>query len=123
MPSGHGSRAQPIHIPRAMTRDPSPTTAPEAACASPAVAVPPCRGGEEPEAAAAAEPVPVWHAGFDATTAALVDVRPILAEGREPIADVLAAAEAIPQRGGLIILAPFDPAPLRALLRERGFAT
>ena len=106
-----------------MTRDPSPTTAPEAACASPAVAVPPCRGGEEPEAAAAAEPVPVWHAGFDATTAALVDVRPILAEGREPIADVLAAAEAIPQRGGLIILAPFDPAPLRSLLHERGFAT
>ena len=99
-----------------MTRDPSPTTAP-------AAAVPPCRGGDEPEAATEAEPVPAWHAGFDATTAALVDVRPILAEGREPIAEVLAAADGLPPGGGLIILAPFDPAPLRALLRERGFSS
>ena len=94
-----------------------------ASCATPTTSVPPCQGGEEPKAIAETEPVPAWLAGFDATTATLVDVRPILADGREPIADVLTAADAIPSGGGLIILAPFDPAPLRSLLHERGFAT
>ncbi len=106
-----------------MTHDLPPTAAPEPACASQPAADPPCRGGPVPDAAVAAEAVPAWLAGFDASAAALVDVRPMLAEGREPIADVLAAAEQIPSGGGLIILAPFNPAPLRGLLHQRGFAT
>ena len=84
---------------------------------------PPCRGGAVPETVAGPEPVPAWLAGFNSATAALLDVRPILLEGREPVADVLAAAERIPLGGGLIVFAPFNPGPLRALLHERGMAT
>ena len=113
-----------------MTRAPSPITAKpitakETATSSPAVAAPPCQGGKATgaDADAGAEPVPAWLAGFDSGAATLIDVRPILGEGREPISDVLTAADALPQSGGLIILAPFNPAPLRSLLHERGFAT
>ncbi len=92
-------------------------------CASQPDAVPPCRGGAMADIAVEVEPVPAWLDNFDSGSAMVIDVRPILAAGREPIADVLAAAESMPRGGGLVILAPFNPAPLRALLHERGFAT
>ncbi len=85
--------------------------------------VPPCQGGAISDEVLEPETVPAWLAGFQSSTATIIDVRPILTAGREPIAEVLAAAEGMPQEGGLILLAPFNPGPLRSLLHERGMAT
>lgn len=93
---------------------------PDAGAATPTP--PPCHGGPLPDAAAT-EPAPHWLASFDAATAATLDVRSILAEGHEPVAEVLALAARMPERGGLVIAAPFNPAPLREVLHGRGFST
>lgn len=52
-----------------------------------------------------------------------LDVRPILASGRDPFADVMTAAQALPPDGVLIVVAPFDPKPLRAVLGNGGFTS
>lgn len=59
-----------------------------------------------------------WKAG--ATT--VLDVRPTLADGGEPFIAIMEAAEDIPNGQSLIIVAPFEPAPLYGALGARGFA-
>ena len=50
-----------------------------------------------------------------------VDVRPILAAGGEPLQDIMELAQATPPGGAFVVVAPFDPAPLRSLLAGSGF--
>jgi len=56
----------------------------------------------------------------DATTA--LDVRPILASGEEPLELILETAVGVSTGEVLEITAPFEPAPLYAVLGARGFA-
>ncbi len=51
-----------------------------------------------------------------------LDVRPMLAAGEEPFDAILDAARAVPAGGVLEIVAPFEPAPLYAVLGGMGFA-
>lgn len=50
-----------------------------------------------------------------------LDVRPMLAAGEEPFDIIMAAVAALPPDGILEIIAPFEPVPLYAVLRARGF--
>lgn len=51
------------------------------------------------------------------------DVRPILARGDEPFAEIRAKADALTAGDSLTVIAPFMPAPLIELLRSEGFET
>ena len=51
------------------------------------------------------------------------DVRPILARGEEPFAEIRAKADALVSGDSLTVIAPFMPAPLIELLRSEGFET
>lgn len=84
--------------------------APAAAAPAPAAAPPP----------AAAASGNDWYAQAERSGAAALDVRPLLAEGRDPFAAVLEAAAAVEPGGFLILDAPFDPAPLRRVLAGKG---
>lgn len=53
--------------------------------------------------------------------APLIDVRPVLAAGGEPLEAIVNLAAATPPGGAFVVLAPFDPAPLRSLLAGGGF--
>lgn len=86
--------------------------------------------GEVPAACLAADRVekerearPGWLDHFQEGAATRIDVRPLLAAGRDPFTTVMAGAAEVPQGGGLVIDAPFDPVPLRRVLERRGFAT
>lgn len=50
-----------------------------------------------------------------------LDVRPLLAAGEEPFEAIMAAVAALPPDGMLELTAPFEPVPLYAVLRARGF--
>jgi uncharacterized protein (DUF2249 family) len=50
-----------------------------------------------------------------------LDVRPLLAAGDEPFEAIMAAVESLPPGGVLELTAPFEPVPLYAVLRARGF--
>lgn len=52
---------------------------------------------------------------------AVIDAAAILAEGDDPLSMVLTAATPIPAGRGLVVIAPFDPVPLRNLLASHGF--
>jgi uncharacterized protein (DUF2249 family) len=52
---------------------------------------------------------------------ALLDVRPELEQGGEPFVRIMEAAAAIKSGETLVIIAPFEPAPLYAVLEARGF--
>lgn len=52
----------------------------------------------------------------------LIDVRPVLAAGGEPLEAIVNLAAATPPGGAFVVVAPFDPAPLRGLLASGGFA-
>jgi Uncharacterized conserved protein (DUF2249) len=54
--------------------------------------------------------------------ALLLDVRPILESGGEPLSMILEAAERIPQGGSLVVIAPFEAVPLFGMLRRMGFS-
>lgn len=73
----------------------------------------PARADDEPEEREAAGPVGLLS----------LDVRPVLAAGRDPLADVLSALEGLSPDGALLLTAPFHPRPLLALLEGRGFRT
>ena len=62
-----------------------------------------------------------WYAQAERSGAAILDVRPLLAEGRDPFAAVVQASAAVEPGGFLILDAPFDPAPLRRVLAGKGF--
>ena len=50
----------------------------------------------------------------------VLDVRPVLARGEHPLAEALATVEALEEQGLLELVAPFEPRPLMAKLREAG---
>lgn len=50
-----------------------------------------------------------------------LDVRPLLAAGRPPLAVILNTVNRLAPGQPLRVLAPFEPAPLFALLGERGY--
>jgi uncharacterized protein (DUF2249 family) len=52
----------------------------------------------------------------------LLDVRPELEQGGEPFVRIMEAASAIKPGGTLVIVAPFEPVPLNAVLEAQGFA-
>lgn len=82
--------------------------------------------GEAPPAAAApSEPVgdaPAWIADAEAKASARLDVRPLLAAGEEPLGAIMRAAATVKAGEYLVLDAPFDPAPLRRVLANKGFA-
>jgi uncharacterized protein (DUF2249 family) len=57
----------------------------------------------------------------DASPVVTLDVRPLLAAGEEPFDVIMAAVAALPPDGILELTAPFEPVPLYAVLRARGF--
>ncbi|HYD30053.1 MAG TPA: DUF2249 domain-containing protein [Azospirillaceae bacterium] len=62
-----------------------------------------------------------WFQAAEKTDVPPFDVRPILAEGIHPLADVVARSRDIPPGGFLVVDAPFDPKPLRRQLEKMGF--
>ena len=50
-----------------------------------------------------------------------LDVRPIIAEGVEPLAKIRAAVDALQLGEGLSVVAPFLPSPLIEKLGSEGF--
>lgn len=50
-----------------------------------------------------------------------LDVRPILALGRDPFREIMAVAAEVPAGGTLLVIAPFNPLPLRDVLGGKGF--
>lgn len=59
---------------------------------------------------------------FDPAVVTDLDVRDLLARGEEPLALILAAAEALEAGGVLHVRSPFQPTPLYQVMAERGFA-
>ncbi len=51
-----------------------------------------------------------------------LDVRPTLAAGEEPFGLIMQSADRIPPGGTLELTAPFEPVPLYAVMRRRGFS-
>jgi uncharacterized protein (DUF2249 family) len=51
-----------------------------------------------------------------------LDVREDIRKGREPFARIMAAVDALPADGVLVLRAPFEPVPLYRVLGRRGFA-
>ncbi len=50
-----------------------------------------------------------------------LDVRPLLAEGQEPFAAIMAATDALAPGESLRLIAPFRPVPLFGVMAKRGF--
>ena len=61
-------------------------------------------------------------AGWIAAAATTLDVRPTLEQGGEPFIAIMEAAASITPCESLVIIAPFEPAPLYGALGARGFA-
>jgi uncharacterized protein (DUF2249 family) len=80
----------------------------------------------EARAAPLAAPVPTaapdWLAKLDRSAAASLDVRPILASGEDPFARIMGMVAKLAPGTLLVLDAPFDPAPLRRVLLQKGFA-
>lgn len=66
----------------------------------------------------AIEQVTIWKE----SAAEILDVRPELAQGGEPFERILTAAIGIPAGESLVLIAPFEPAPLYSVLSARGFS-
>lgn len=49
------------------------------------------------------------------------DVRPLLAKGEEPLPMIRSRVTALAAGQGLVVVAPFMPAPLIELLKSEGF--
>lgn len=58
---------------------------------------------------------------WKANAQTLLDVRPELAQGGDPLVHILESSVVIKPGGTLVIVAPFEPAPLYDVLGERGF--
>ncbi|WP_299364724.1 DUF2249 domain-containing protein [uncultured Paracoccus sp.] len=55
------------------------------------------------------------------SSAVTIDVRPMLATGKEPFAAIMQAAESLPAQHTLRLIAPFRLVPLLAVMEKRGF--
>lgn len=84
---------------------------------------------EPPKPAPPPKPTPCgagpndWFTQAEESGAIHLDVRPLLASGRDPFADIMARVPEVPPNGFLLIDAPFDPAPLRRVLAGKGFTS
>jgi uncharacterized protein (DUF2249 family) len=78
--------------------------------------------GKQPVAPAAATPGD-WFEQAESQSAPHLDVRPLLASGQDPFAQVMSASAKVPSGGFLVVDAPFDPAPLRRVLAGKGFTS
>jgi hypothetical protein len=65
---------------------------------------------------------PSWVAGAESTATTRLDVRQMLAAGGEPLGEIMRAAARVEPGKAMILDAPFDPAPLRRVLGNKGFA-
>lgn len=65
--------------------------------------------------------IPSWLA--ESERGPHLDLRPLLARGVDPLAEVLTQAAPVAPDGILVLIAPFNPAPLRRLLAARGFSS
>lgn len=74
-----------------------------------------------PAAARKDEPVPEWLSR--PAEARTLDVRHELAAGQDPFARIMSAVRELPAGAVLTVLAPFEPAPLRRLLGDRGWVS
>ncbi len=52
---------------------------------------------------------------------AVVDARPVIAEGGEPFGMIMAAVAGLERGEELVVLAPFEPVPLEGVLASEGF--
>lgn len=50
-----------------------------------------------------------------------LDVRPIIAEGKDPLGQIMKAAKSIPANGALKVINSFEPTPLIAVLEKQGY--
>ncbi|HVL54985.1 MAG TPA: DUF2249 domain-containing protein [Burkholderiaceae bacterium] len=66
---------------------------------------------------------PHWAGGFPVDDAPRLDVRAQIAAGEEPLPRILQFVETVDADGAgdFVLIAPFDPQPLRWLLATRGF--
>ena len=64
-----------------------------------------------------------WFEQAESLSAPHLDVRPLLASGQDPFAQVMSASAKVPPGGFLVVDAPFDPAPLRRVLAGKGFTS
>ena len=58
---------------------------------------------------------------LDATGFVEADVREELRAGKEPFARIMAARHEVPEGGGLVVRAIFEPAPLYKVMAKQGF--
>jgi uncharacterized protein DUF2249 len=61
-------------------------------------------------------------AAWKIDAAEVLDVRPVLADGGEPFVQIMETAERVPVGKSLVLIAPFEPAPLYQALAGRGFS-
>ena len=52
-----------------------------------------------------------------------LDVRPLIADGKEPLPEIFKRVGALKPNEGLIVVAPFLPSPLVEKLKGEGFAS
>ncbi len=64
------------------------------------------------------EPEPAWLSGAPVTQ---LDARPVIEAGEEPFAAIMGAVRGLPTGAVLTVLTPFEPAPLRRILEDRGW--
>jgi uncharacterized protein (DUF2249 family) len=64
------------------------------------------------------EPEPPWMSGAPVRE---LDARPALEQGEEPFALIMAALRELGAAQVLTVLAPFEPAPLRRMMEDRGW--
>ena len=76
-----------------------------------------CAGGDTTHDAEA----PDWCRSVDPDRATQLDVRPILEGGHDPLGVIIEFAQGVGPGGDLMIVAPFDPVPLRGVLAQDGF--
>jgi uncharacterized protein (DUF2249 family) len=64
-----------------------------------------------------------WFEQAERLSAPHLDVRPLLASGQDPFAQVMSMSARVPAGGFMVVDAPFDPAPLRRVLAAKGFTS
>ena len=64
---------------------------------------------------------PAWCSTVDLDRATQLDVRAILEAGHDPFGVIIEFAQSVGPGGDLVLVAPFDPVPLRGVLAQDGF--
>ena len=83
--------------------------------------------GFEPDNAIAEEaekvhPVPAFLHKVDGENIVVLDVRPTIESGNDPLKEIMNAVKQIPKVGALKIINSFEPTPLIKLLEKQGYA-